>query len=250
MLSFLSKHSTRDPGVCLDEIAIAIGTKGGNIQTVLVESETEVQPPSSISHIQWLDMHQWQDEQQRGESHWHQWYATKLREVIAVVESDASRKFAGEIDTLEGRLQPNASDFSADTRVRELLRTELVGRRWIFEALEAWRVSTPRRERMFWLLGGPGMGKSAFVAHLAHYYGRGTVLATQFCRWQDAQQRDPHAIVRTLAFQLATRLPDYRKLLLRRVASAESPKRTRNPSSIIYSPNRCNCVLVVIGSDT
>ena len=30
---------TRDPGVCLDELAIAIGVKGGNIQTVLVESE-------------------------------------------------------------------------------------------------------------------------------------------------------------------------------------------------------------------
>ena len=57
MLSFLSKHSTRDLGVCLDEIAIAIGVKGGNIQTILVESETEVKPPASISHIQWLDMH-------------------------------------------------------------------------------------------------------------------------------------------------------------------------------------------------
>ena len=27
VLSFLSKHSTRDPDVCLDEIAIAIGVK-------------------------------------------------------------------------------------------------------------------------------------------------------------------------------------------------------------------------------
>src|SRR5271170_1007174 len=34
VLSFLSKHSTRDPGVCLDEIAIAIGAKGGNIQSI------------------------------------------------------------------------------------------------------------------------------------------------------------------------------------------------------------------------
>ena len=50
VLSFLSKHSTRDPGVCLDEIAIAIGAKGGNIQTILVESEREVKPPPSISH--------------------------------------------------------------------------------------------------------------------------------------------------------------------------------------------------------
>ena len=39
VLSFLSKHSTRDPGVCLDEIIIAIGAKGGNIQSILVESE-------------------------------------------------------------------------------------------------------------------------------------------------------------------------------------------------------------------
>jgi hypothetical protein len=40
--SFLSKHSTRDPNVCRDEIAIAIGVKEGNIQTVLIESEQNV----------------------------------------------------------------------------------------------------------------------------------------------------------------------------------------------------------------
>jgi hypothetical protein len=57
VLSFLSKYSTRDPGVCLDELAIAIVVKGGNIQTSLVESEAEVKAPPSIGHIQWLDMH-------------------------------------------------------------------------------------------------------------------------------------------------------------------------------------------------
>ncbi len=61
VLSFLSKYSTRDPGVCLDEIAIAIGVKGGNIQTILVEGEVDVKPPASINHIQWLDMHDWQE---------------------------------------------------------------------------------------------------------------------------------------------------------------------------------------------
>jgi hypothetical protein len=44
-LVFLSEHSTRDPSVWRDEIAIALGVKGGNIQTILVESEAEVQPP-------------------------------------------------------------------------------------------------------------------------------------------------------------------------------------------------------------
>jgi hypothetical protein len=46
--SFLSKHSTRDPGTCRDEIAIGIGVKGGNIHTILVESEQKVQPPVNI----------------------------------------------------------------------------------------------------------------------------------------------------------------------------------------------------------
>src|SRR5216684_4434518 len=55
VLSFLSKHSVRDPGVCRDEIAIAIAVKGGNIQTILVEDESEVKAPVNVSHIQWLD---------------------------------------------------------------------------------------------------------------------------------------------------------------------------------------------------
>ena len=63
-------------------------------------------------------------------------------------------------------------------------------------------------------MGAPGIGKSAFAAHLAHEYGRGTVIAVQFCDWKKPDHRDACRIIRTLAFQIATRLPDYRKLLL------------------------------------
>jgi hypothetical protein len=131
VLSFLSKHSTRDPGVCLDEIAIAIGAKGGNIQTILIESEREVKPPPSISHIQWLDMHDWKERRHAGESAWEQWYQAKLAEIVAVVESDESRRFAGEIKTLEELLKPTDSDFAADARIRKLLEKKLVGRTWL-----------------------------------------------------------------------------------------------------------------------
>ena len=121
ILSFLSKHSTRDPGVCLDEIAIAIGAKGGNIQTILVESEREVKPPPSISHIQWLDMHDWKEQREAGATIWDDWYQAKLAEIVAVVESDESRRFAGEIKALEELLKPTTSDFAADSRIRQLL---------------------------------------------------------------------------------------------------------------------------------
>ena len=192
-LSFLSKYSTRDPGVCLDEIAIAIGRKGANIQTILVESEWEVKLPPSISHLQWLDMHDWKERRAAGESTWEQWYQAKLAEIVAVVESDESRRFAGEIKTLEELLKPTASDFAADAHIRKLLEKKLVGRTWLFEAVEKWRLGVPPSggsgsesrvhaaspdrvnaelptSRLFWLMGATGRarsGASGWIARLA-----------------------------------------------------------------------------------
>ena len=218
VLSFLSKHSTRDPGVCRDEIAIAIGVKGGNIQTILVESEQEVQPPVNIGHIQWLDMHDWKEQRARGEAAWEQWYQAKLAEIVRVVESDESRRFAGEIETLNGHLKP----IKSEARICQLLSKGFYGRQWLFEAVEKWRnpkpgtrnskLETPR-SRLFWIMGAPGVGKSAFAAQLTHTRGD-TVIAAQFCEWDKPDHRNAPRVVRSLAFQLATRLPDYRKLLL------------------------------------
>ncbi len=229
IVSFLSKHSTRDPGVCRDEIAIAIGVKGGNIQTILVESEQQVQPPQSISHIQWLDMHDWKEARgvvrtQKdkdgnpyavGDAAWEQWYLAKFDEIVRVVESDESRRFAGEIETLNGHLKP----IKSEARICQLLSKGFYGRQWLFEAVERWRQDTKlerpsgSESRLFWIMGAPGVGKSAFAAQLTHTRGD-TVIAAQFCDWTMADHRDARRVVRSLAFQLATRLPDYRKLLL------------------------------------
>lgn len=208
VLSFLSKHSTRDPGVCRDEIAIAIGVKGGNIQTILVEAEQEVQPPVNIGHIQWLDMHEWQEKKIADGAAWEQWYQTKLTEIVRVVESDESRRFAGEIDKLNDYLKP----IKSDARISGLLSKGFYGREWLFDAVENWR----RGEgisRLFWIMGDPGVGKSAFAAQLTHIRGD-TVIAAQFCEWDKPDHRDARRVVSSIAFQLATRLPDYRKLLL------------------------------------
>jgi len=209
VLSFLSKYSTRDPGVCLDELAIAIGVKGGNIQTVLVESEAEVKPPPSIGHIQWLDMHDWKEQRVAGEAAWETWYQGRLAEIVRVIESDESRRFAGEIETLNGYLKP----ISSDSRISALLRKGFVGRVWLFDAIEQWRNSSDRASRLFWIVGDPGVGKSAAAAHLTHF-GRDKVIAAQFVEWDKPDHRSAQRVVRSIAFQLATRLPEYRKLLL------------------------------------
>jgi len=188
VLSFLSKYSTRDPGVCLDEIAIAVGVKGGNIQTILVESEQDVKPPSSISHIQWLDMHDWKERRAADGEAWEQWYEGKFSEIAAVVESEETRRFSGEIRTLEEHLKP----ISSDSRIFELLKKGLVGRTWLIEAVEQWR-NSDRASRLFWIMGVPGVGKSAFAAYLAHH-GRDKVIAVQFCEYDKPDHRDARRI--------------------------------------------------------
>ena len=80
--------------------------------------------------------------------------------------------------------------------------------------MEAWRTSQPQR-RIFRLTGGPGAGKSAFSAWLAHYQ-RANVVGLNLCKWNDEDRSDPRRVLRTLAFLLATRLPDYRRRLLDR----------------------------------
>jgi hypothetical protein len=209
VLSFLSKHSTRDPGVCRDEIAIAIGVKGGNIQTILVESEKDVQPPVNIGHIQWLDMHEWQEKKVANEEEWEQWYQEKLAEIVRVVESEETRRFAGEIEKLNEYLKP----IKSDARISGLLSKGFYGREWLFNAVENWRQDTTHDSRLFWIIGDPGVGKSAFAAQLTHKRGD-TVIAAQFCEWDKPDHRDARRVVCSIAFQLATRLPDFRKLLL------------------------------------
>jgi hypothetical protein len=212
VLSFLSKHSVRDPGVCRDEIAIALGVKGGTVQTILVESEADVRPPVNVSHVQWLDMHDWQVRRDR--SGWEAWYQAKLAEIVRVVESEESRRFAGEIEALNGHLKP----IKSDARIYELLKGGFFGRAWLFDAVEAWRSSlksngSARGSRPFWITGQPGVGKSAFAAQLTQTRSD-VVIAAQFIEWDKLDHRDPSRVVRSIAFQLATRLPDYRKLLL------------------------------------
>jgi tetratricopeptide (TPR) repeat protein len=209
-LAFLSKHFTREPGVCLDELAIALHVKGGTIATVLVEDESEVSPPVSVGHIQWLDMHDWEARQRTDPAAFETWYQEKLADILRLLTSPVTAQFAGEIAELDRRLQPIAQEADIGPLVEGF-----VGRRWLLENLEAWRKGETR-SRLFWLTGAPGTGKSAFAAWIAHY-SRANVIALNLCRYNSDDRRDPARVLRTLAFQIAVRVADYRQLLLTRL---------------------------------
>ena len=204
VLAFLSRHAVRDPGVCLNEIAIALAEKGDEaLVTVLVEPELDVQAPVSVTHVQWLRMEDWarriDDEG---------WYRSQLDRLIDVLEHPGR---AGRHDELEQlRLALDPLGFNADMTLH---LARFSGRRWIVERFGQWLADEPT-SRVLRIEGGPGMGKTALVSHLVHT-ARSNVLAVHLCQVGRGDSRNPMRMSQTLAYQLATRLPDYRARLLR-----------------------------------
>lgn len=254
VIAFLSKHSVRIPGVCLDELRIALSVKNGNIKTVLLEDESEVSPPTSVSGIQWLDMSCWKSMRTNCEKDWDAWYNNKLNEIIRVIEDESFASFSGDIENIKRTFDISLSD----TKEQMLISHTFVGRRWLSEMLEEWRLNDSS-SRVFILYGGPGIGKSTFAAHQIHYNPH--VMCGFFCEWDKDGQRITRNVIKNISFKLATRLPDYRKILLAKIVARGADflsglsdadlfdQLLTQPLSELIDGGRERCLLVIDGLD-
>lgn len=205
VLAGLSEHSTKEPGVCRDEISISIGVKGGNIRTILLEPSNIVAPPAMISHIQWLDMSDWKKHEKEGfES---EYFQEKFRQITEMIETPENERFNGEITRLKEALEP----ISSISRIKSLTEKEMYGRKWLYEKIEEWDKSS--NQRLFWIVAGPGFGKSMFAANLQEQFNA-RIPAIQFVEWGKPDHSNPCRILKNLAFQLAVRYPEYRTFVL------------------------------------
>ncbi|MCD8354630.1 MAG: toll/interleukin-1 receptor domain-containing protein [Clostridiales bacterium] len=209
VVACISDHYVRPRSVCLDELNIAIGvTRGEHVLTVLLGDESIV--PASLCYNQWLDMHDWEDRMKGDPAAFEQWFQANMRKLFAALETEDNRTFSGAIQTLQEKLQvsPNTS------RQSSLLKKPFVGRQWLTNQVVAW-LDDPKGERLCFLSGDPGVGKSAFAANFTHYNPR--VAAALFCWAGENRFNDPRAVLKMLAFLLACRIPDYRRRLLARL---------------------------------
>jgi WD40 repeat protein len=239
MIALLSSHSTRKPGVCREEIALAIGPLNTRIYTVLVQPAEEVTPPLIVSRRQWLDMSTWRAEMDKGQEKFDFWYQERFEEILRVLQGNAS--FSGDMEDLERWLQPN-KQFSNRIEAEH----GFTGREWLLAGIgesslpshesgkrdekytsaaktkeerpqmgeiERWAMSKDESRRVLWLCAPPGWGKSAVSARLAHA-GGARVLAVHFCRYNERLTRDAREVIRSIAYQMATQLSDYRHALL------------------------------------
>ena len=224
VIAFLSKHSTRKPGVCRQEIAIALGPLKSHVYTVLVEPLADVTPPLIVSHMQWLDMQDWRTLKIQDPKAYELLYQQGLAEILRVI--DRNEPFAGEVEELQKWLKP--MDCTSDMIAAE---EGFSGREWLLGKvgetnpddailthdkstgeIERWRTDgSPRK--IFWIAADPGWGKSAVSARLAHA-SRARVMAVHFCKYDLPERRDARCVVRSIAFQMATQLTEFRILLV------------------------------------
>ena len=229
-IAFLSRHALRDPGVCRNEIALALH-RFGDLYPVALEPLVKSDAPEGdkksgilmeeipvkILNFQLPDLSQWEairNGEVPGED-WARWYEARLLEMVHKLEglgSDGLGRSSEENNVLRKVLTP------ANFEARLVQHTEgFVGRQWVFDEYERWLKQADSRQQagsqLFWLKAGPGVGKTAMAAQLIMRQ-RATIVGSWFVDSKSDKLRDPGHAIRTLAFQWALRWPDYRTRLL------------------------------------
>jgi hypothetical protein len=214
-IAFLSAHSTRDPGVCRSEIAMALH-RFGTVFPILLEPASRVSVPITISYLQWPDMSDWKliRAGKVPGVDWKRWYEDKLIEIISRIEGERAR-FAHEVELLRTLLRPA----SFESKIAEHVG-RFVGREWLFKDFTTWLADRPQ-SRIFWVEAGPGFGKTAVAANLS-YWNRSAIVATWFCDSSSADLSNAAQALRSISFQMALRWDDYRIRLLGQAGLTES----------------------------
>lgn len=242
--SFASAYSVRVPGVCLNELSIAVGVKGAWVQSILLEPG--VTPHKNVRFKQSFDMSDWLDHVKNPDFlRWYLPWREKLASSEGSKRSAVFKEFDGDIvskllaadeafllwfgpiaEQIKDQLRDPLTERYAE-EVRELREAMMPdelnykqraleeeaysGRAWLKESMDAW-MEDALAPRTLLITGGPGVGKSSFVAHELLFNEH--VGAAIYCEWDNPASNNPDRVARSIAFQLACRYNDYRALLI------------------------------------
>jgi hypothetical protein len=182
MLLLMTSHAVRRPdGYCLNELALALQKHPRIVPVMLARCE----PPLSICRIQWLDMTDAVPPEERQER-----YREKFNLLAEAIERGTA-DFEGFQSALFNALQP----LSYDAEIKQNF-DHFTGRKWVFDAIDRWLAGD--QSRVFWILGSPGVGKTALAARLCSQ--KREIAAFHFCRYDNVQKSDPRRCVMSLAY--------------------------------------------------
>ena len=200
VVAILSPHAVRSradgrstgDSVCLDEISFA---RFGAQKPIVPAMAIQCTPPFEIFRVDYVDFTQWQTP-----ASYDQAFVRLLDGIGAALRGETHYR------AWSDRLQPwDYGNYLAEKR------RGFVGRAWLFRELKA-RLDDETRKAIV-VTGGPGFGKSAFVAEYLHRNPDGRVLAFHCCQATTLETLNPSRFVRSVAGMIASRHPAYEALL-------------------------------------
>lgn len=116
VVSFMSEHAMRTendtPGVCIDELSIALSIPEMTIITILLEAPEKVKAPSTLTAVQWLDMSDWAEKYKIGGEAFESYFDAKFALILSAVENEKNFYFHGEVEGLRKSLLPDTGRLS------------------------------------------------------------------------------------------------------------------------------------------
>lgn len=208
-VGFMSRKALRDPGVCRDELGIAVGSRYGIISCVLLEGERTLNPPAEFTERQWIDLSDWKKKRDEGEAEFESFLNDAADELIGILRDPETLRFNHEVKKLKESLGISAVDEM--TRIDELLKFKMTGRGWLEDRINTW-LNDKNGSRVMTLYADPGAGKSLFSAHFQ--FANPNVIAALACDSRSEEYSQTDKITDRLAYLIALRLPDYRRQLM------------------------------------
>lgn len=224
-IAFASEHSVRSPGVCLDELSIAINIKTAEVLSVRLEQDICL--PANITERQYVDMSDWAKHYDPVSKTFDPWYDEKLQEILQVLNSPEVKQFNTEIEFLRKKLNPHLSDAIKDRFSGETY----YGRDWLDQEL----TQQLKDFQTVLVVGPPGVGKSAFVAN--RFLSHNNVAAAIYCK-SNTELNNPDAVLRLLIFRLCLKIPDYRSFVFDSLQEDDTPLSSvdRMAQSLLAAP--------------
>ena len=195
----MTEHSIRRPdGVCLDEVSYA-RQKGKQIAPIMVQ---EVRPPLCIARIEWINMLNLVDPDKDLKD--EALYQKKKNDLIAILSGIYALNQEGGELSLKTVLKPLDNDVYSET-----FKRNFCGRQKLMNYFDKWYSSD---DKVLFITGSAGMGKTAFVAQLAST--KECIAAVHFCRYNDSDRANPKKAIMSIAYHLSTQLKEYEKELV------------------------------------
>jgi len=198
MLFVVTPHSVRRPdGFCLKEMAKAIYKNIQILPVMLIYSEL----PLSICNLQWYDMQDCIPFYER-----YNKFMSKTDQLVKIVNKNELQA-----ESMQFSLASILDPIDCSDDIIEKTR-KFTGREWLIKKIDDWLAKSSQYDKVFWITGAPGVGKSSVAAWIAE--NRNQIGAIHFCKYKNEIKNDPVRIVKSIVFQLSTQLPEYSDILM------------------------------------